>query len=318
MALNNNTQSRKWQLTINNPKEHNLGHEELKEILSTLKLEYWCMCDEIGDNGTYHTHIFIYSKSPKKFSTIKNKLPIAHIEACKGKASQNREYIRKEGKYKDTDKAHTNLIDTFEEWGEMPNEQQGKRNDIESVYNLLKQDISPMEIIEKMPNQAYNINRMEKLREALTREKFCNINRELEVTYIEGQTGVGKSHYVREQYGNDLFVVSDYKHPFDNYNYQNVICFEEFHSQIRLPAMLQFLDKYPIELPARYSNKTACYTKVLIISNKSVFDQYSYEKNNSPETWRAFLRRIHKHIEFTGFNEYTIDEKFNKVLTKYR
>ena len=43
---------RKWQITINNPMKHGLPHEQIKDNLSTLKsIEYWCMCDEIGEGG---------------------------------------------------------------------------------------------------------------------------------------------------------------------------------------------------------------------------------------------------------------------------
>lgn len=39
----NNTQSRKWLLTINNPSEHGLNHAAICEILEKFKkLDYWC------------------------------------------------------------------------------------------------------------------------------------------------------------------------------------------------------------------------------------------------------------------------------------
>ena len=55
----NNTQSRKWLLTINNPSEHGLNHAAICEILEKFKkLDYWCMCDEEGDEcSTLHTHM---------------------------------------------------------------------------------------------------------------------------------------------------------------------------------------------------------------------------------------------------------------------
>ena len=46
----NDTQSRKWLLTINNPSAHGLNHAAIREILKKFKkLDYWCMCDEEGD-----------------------------------------------------------------------------------------------------------------------------------------------------------------------------------------------------------------------------------------------------------------------------
>ena len=57
-------QSRKWLLTINNPKDLNLTHKEIKTTLSGMKsVVYWCMADEIGEQGTYHTHLYVACSS---------------------------------------------------------------------------------------------------------------------------------------------------------------------------------------------------------------------------------------------------------------
>jgi hypothetical protein len=38
------------------------------------------MCDEIGENGTYHTHVYIALANGVRFNTLKNKFPSAHFE----------------------------------------------------------------------------------------------------------------------------------------------------------------------------------------------------------------------------------------------
>lgn len=123
--MNDKTRSRKWLLTFNNPEKFGFSHDNIKAALSTIKnLGYWCMCDEIGEEGTYHTHLFIYRKDALRFETIKKKFPTAHIDYCLGTTQDNRDYIRKEGKYKNTHKAETNLRNTFDEFGECPQEEQ--------------------------------------------------------------------------------------------------------------------------------------------------------------------------------------------------
>ena len=74
--------------------------------------------------------------------------------------------------------------------------------------------------------------------------------------------------------------------------------FEEFNSQIPIEDMLNYLDIYPLNLPARYNDRTACYTKVYITSNISLYEQYKDVQIYRPETWRAFLRRIDKIYEY--------------------
>lgn len=79
--------------------------------------------DEIATTGTkymQYMHIFICSKSPICFSTLKNRFPVAHIDKANGSVMENRDYLRKEGKWQGSDKEQTNLIDTFEEVGNVP------------------------------------------------------------------------------------------------------------------------------------------------------------------------------------------------------
>ena len=51
-------QSKKWQLTINNPQDCGLDREHLLDILSRFSLEYCALSDEIASTGTPHTHVF--------------------------------------------------------------------------------------------------------------------------------------------------------------------------------------------------------------------------------------------------------------------
>lgn len=83
------------------------------------------------------------------------------------------------------------------------------------------------------------------------------------------------------------------------YNCQPVIAFEEFRSSMRISEMLLYCDIYPIELPARFSNKYACYNSVYILSNWSLEKQYAEVQREDKESWEAFLRRIHKVVIYS-------------------
>lgn len=62
--------------------------------------------------------------------------------------------------------------------------------------------------------------------------------------------------------------------------------------------MLNYCDIYPTELPARYSNKYACYDIIYIVSNWPLEEQYSDMQKTDRASWRAFLRRIHEVVEY--------------------
>ncbi len=286
--------SRKWQITINNPLDHGLPHEQIKTNLSELKsIEYWCMCDEIGEEGTPHTHIYIYAKNAIMFSSLKKRFYEAHLEKCKGTSLENRDYIRKEGKHSESKKKETNIIDTFEEWGEMPVERTSSLKQSEEICEMIKEGYSNYEILERFPSSMNRLQHIEKTRQTYLEEKYKSEFRKLEVVYISGIAGVGKTRFVMDKYGYDkVYRVNKYNNPFDNYKGEEVILFDEFHSQIPITEMLNYTDGYPCLLPCRYQDKTACYTKVYIISNIDLNAQYSEIQKTDRETWKAFLRRI--------------------------
>lgn len=300
MAEPKDTQSRRYQLTINNPAEKKLDHERIKLRLVQMNLVYFCMADEIGlETQAYHTHVFFVTKSPVRFSRVKKLFPEAHIERTLGNAQENRDYITKSGKWADDEKADTKVDGTFEEWGELPQEQgQGFRSDIAEVYQMIADGMSNAEIMAANPEYAGQISRMDKIRQDILAAEYRDKWRDLDVTYIFGPTQTGKTRGVMEKHGySDVYRVTDYSHPFDRYAQEPVMCFDEFRSSLPVGDMLQYLDGYPLALPARYANRQACYETVYIISNIDLKQQYFNVQDNEPATWKAFLRRIHHVIE---------------------
>ena len=301
--MENNTQSRKWALVINNPLDAELDHAAIREILYRFSPAYFCMADEIATTGTYHTHIFLFSPSPMRFSTVKNRFSTAHIEKAYGSAKTNRAYILKEGRWADTDKAETSVSGTFEEWGDLPAEKEEEAPEMFKLIQDLRAGKSVMEIIEDNPKLAFRIREIETLRQAILEEKYSAENRALEVTYLYGASGTGKTWGIFEKHDSkSICRITDYGGKngvrFDAYHCQDVLVLEEFHSQIPISAMLNYLDIYPLTLPARYTDRTACYTKVYITSNIPLEEQYRDIQRYQMETWRAFLRRVQNVIEY--------------------
>lgn len=286
--------SRKFQLTINNPAKHGYDHSRIKSILTEFSgALYWCMCDEIGEQGTPHTHVYLATKNSVMFETLHKRFFGAHIEAAKGSHQENRDYIRKEGKWLDDAKHETNLADTFEEWGEMPPERSSRETQSEQIMAMVSSGKSNAEILREIPGAYSKLNYIEQARQTLLEEQHRNNWRTLDITYIWGETGSGKTRSVMETYGYaNVYRVTDYAHPFDSYKGQDVILFDEFRSSLPLAAMLTYLDGYPVELPCRYANKVACFTKVYLISNIPLEKQYPNVQLDEPTSWQAFLRRI--------------------------
>lgn len=311
-----NLRGRKYLLTINNPTEHGETHDVIIKKLKKYKFMYIALCDETGGQGTYHTHVYIKYQNAIRFKTLKELFPTANIFNALGSSIQNRNYILKDapehhkqsnGSYEYTDttgKRHSgiNHTETFEEFGECPQEEQGRRSDLEQMYSLIKSGYSNAEIIELIPETAIrHIDKINKLRLAYLVDKFKGQRRlDLKVHYVTGNTGLGKSRDILNEYSDEnVYRITDYSHPFDTYQCESVIVFEEFRSSLRLQDMLNYLDIYPVILPARYAPKVACYTTVFVVSNWNFEMQYS-ELQKDPEqksSYEAWVRRFNGYVK---------------------
>lgn len=286
---------RKYQITINNPADKGYTHSTIRAILSKLTgCLYWCMCDEIGQQGTPHTHVYAAFKNAVMFETIQQRFYGAHIEDAHGTHQENRDYIRKEGKYRDTDKASTNLPDTFEEFGELPAESERRVKQSEAILSMIEGGASDAEILRAYPTSLSLLPRIQQTRQTLLEEKYRTVRRtDLKVSYIYGAPGVGKTRSILDKYGDEnVYRVTNYKHPFDGYKGEPVIVFDEFRSSLPLADMLNYLDIYPLMLPCRYADRVACYIRVFIVSNIPIEKQYTDIQYEEPASYQAFLRRI--------------------------
>lgn len=321
--LARDTATRKWQITINNPMEKGLTHDNLKERINEIpNCEYWCMSDEIGQEGTYHTHLFMKFKNAVMFSTMQKRFEGAHFEMANGTSQQNRDYIRKEGKWEKDKKKETNLPDTFEEYGEMPMERQGFRNDLAEQYDMIKQGMSNYQIMEQFDGNI-DISRIERMRLTYLSEQYREKLRDIKVVYIQGPSNCGKTTGVYDRHGfRNVYKVDNWKNPFDTYNCQSILLLDDWRDfNTPITDMLRYLDKFPLVLPARNADKQACYETVYITSNEPLDNVYNHENTKiSEQTREAFLRRIHEvwiyNKDYT-YKAYSRENYFKRKETEF-
>jgi len=273
-----------WIITIPYKDIEPWDDNRLELHLQQLKnIQYYAFQLEKSNNTELlHHQVYLYFGLRVSFITLKEYFPKAHLEARKGTHKQALEYVTK------TD-TRANPTRT---WGNEP--KQGERNDLADIIDLIEQGFTLQQIMLLHPGNylRYRNNiehALQNYKERIVENQF----RKLTVTYVYGKTGVGKTSTIMKHYGfNKVYRVTDYKHPFDTYQGQEIIIFDEFHSQIKIESMLNLLDGYPLRLPARYNDKVAQYTKVYIISNVTFDKQYPNIQKYSKETYDALLRRI--------------------------
>ena len=133
------------------------------------------------------------------------------------------------------------------------------------------------------------------------KSEYEDKERELHATYIYGKSDAGKTTFPRRVLGyrpKQICKVGDYgPGKFDEYNAHDILLFDEFYGQIKITQMNDYLDGQPLFLPARFSNRVACYSKVFVISNYPLDEQYLRERAEGMQSsYEGFVRRIHEII----------------------
>ena len=100
-----------------------------------------------------------------RFGTVKKRFPTAHIDRAHGTVQDNRAYIRKEGKWVDTDKSETRFEGTFKEFGELPDEASEKSPKYARLLQCVKDGMSNKEILAIDPSFAFHLEHIDKLRQ---------------------------------------------------------------------------------------------------------------------------------------------------------
>lgn len=286
-------QSRGWIMTI---KAEQYDKDAVEKLLSSYS--YVGQLESGKSTGYLHWQIYIENANPIKFATLKNKFPNGAWFAPRlGTKLQALTYVSK------TDTAQGVKIRN----GEINMTEDGKRSDLEGFAELIRGGASVNEVIYNNNKAVKYANWLDRLKKAVDEEERASKWRVLDVEYMWGSTGVGKSRSLNDRF-DDMYVVSNYEHPFDQYRGEDVIVFDEFSSQLPIELMLRALDGYKFYLPSRYEDRLALYTKVFIVSNKSLADQYPWVQQQNPEQFKALRRRINRvnHIDLPLYEDISV------------
>ena len=181
---NGNKQDYKFLLTINNPDKYGYDFDKIKSILVVKpNFVYFCMAMEKGK--TLHIHVFIAFSSRVRWSTVKRLFPEAHIDVCKGTVSDNVNYIKKSGKWKEDPKHKTSIKGTFREYGERPPDSSGHEIDMTELFDMINAGMSSYEIICQNQDYMLHLSTIERTRTTILQAKYSNERRlDIHVVYI--------------------------------------------------------------------------------------------------------------------------------------
>jgi hypothetical protein len=330
-GANANPQAFDWMLRFNRWKvaDHSeVKLAEVREIMGdwawTGELERGLESTETNENGYEHWQVFIQAPSKIRFSTIHKRLKAhgldgSYIKKREGTVQGCIDYVRKSGSWADKEKARTRLdgpftfgkLDLRDQQGKKKTDTDKKESNLKVLSDCLDNGMTPDEIL-KDPYLRMKSSRalgwMKASYNAIHSHfdpKWKLEDREVDVTYIYGDAGAGKTSWALSGDREDIYVadfITDdatgradpnaWRHVFDEYLGQSVLVLDDFYSSIPFNYLLHLLDRYPLQLEARNFNRWAGWTKVIITSNIPLAEQYPWISNENGR--RASLnRRIH-------------------------
>lgn len=259
--------------------------ESAKLYLQSLEgMRYVIFQIEKGENeNTEHIQGFITFRHPKRFQTMKNVLPIAHLEEARGTSVQCRDYCSK---------PDTRVIGPFE-YGTFDGERE--RTDIRDFVDLAKAGASKEDICRLFPSLFLKSGHRIDAIYSTQFEKYQNQCRNVKVTYIYGKSGVGKTTKVRREFGvKNAFWVHVYDNSmFTNYKGQDTLVLDEFTDNMKIQNLNLLLNTEPVELRGLNCLKYGAYHQVYIISNYAPTELYKEIQVKQPDIFQTFYRRLH-------------------------
>lgn len=258
-----------------------------RQKLDDLLNEERCVCgtyqvERSPTTGRLHLQFYLEFSNPRALRTIQRKLG-SHVEARRGSARQAWDYCTKE----------ESRVEEGRSKGTRPEPNQaGKRNDWEEIKELFEAGGSVDDVYLTNPGlYARNPVALQRLWERANKAT----DRDVQVLYIWGPSGTGKSWWVHEHYPNAYRLdmrPSSGEPWWDGYANEDVVVIEDFRSAtIRFDTMLRILDRYPVRLPVKGASCSARYSTVILTSNEDPQVAYLNELDQTP-----FLRRLSKVI----------------------
>lgn len=216
----------------------------------------------------------------------------------RGSFKQNEEYCSKESK--------------LTKYGPEPTQAQGERNDINNIYDLLKEGKRDLEIIEATSFGAYSrtLRAQDRVR-MLLKPRW---EKKRQIILIHGDPGVGKTSWAYEQFP-DLFEMAIQEKTlwFDGYNGEETVLIDDYEGELYLTTLLKTLDVYLRRVPIKGAFTWMEAKRIILTTNTHPSRWYSWQGRENKED--ALRRRF---IDYGYIVANTRDNIMRKVnIEKY-
>jgi len=244
-------------------------------------------CESAPETGKEHIQGYMECENAKSVKAACAAIGLphgTHMEKRKGTPAQAAQYCKK---------AETRLIDTdpYEEGIISAEPKQGKRTDIETVMNAVKEGMHEKEMWETFPGEmARNYKAVDRYKSLLLPEHRTWMTKGI---WYWGPTGAGKSHKVFEDYDSKthyIYEVSD-NGWWDKYQGQEIVIINDFRGEIKYAQLLTLIDKWPKTVSRRGTYPIEFVAKEIRIT-ASMPPQVCYSGVAEKESINQLIRRL--------------------------
>lgn len=304
--------ARTWFMTIWPQALENMGLcSDIEHDPEQVKKELQDYFDDIGgqhytaicksSEGKYHIHDVVTFDSAKRLKAVAGLYGKSHCEVLRGTKDDAKSYIDKSGKFEE--KGEEIIL----KWGnpDAIANNRGNRTDLKQFDELIARDdfnlLEFLQTLDKDYDIKYYTGRFSRAR-ALEAQDF----RRVEVYYIEGEAGSGKTRGAVElasKWGTYFKCSVDEKSsfPFDGYCCEKTIILDELRPGVFSHAyLMQLLDGYRLNVNVKGGNMPACWTKIIISTALPLSEWYRECYGGKifidiENKKKQFLRRIKYH-----------------------
>ena len=231
---------RSYSFTLNNYTDDDIV------LLKAINYRYIIFGKEVGASGTPHLQGMVVFLNPISFSSMKKKIPKAHLEPTKIQHA-SMEYCKKE--------------DDFFEDGIPP--KQGQRTDIEEVKEIMKDGGNIRSVIE-------HASSYQAIKYAEIRMKHFETPRSHKpyVKWLYGSTGVGKSKQAYEETeGHDTYTAMSTGRWFEGYDGHTHVIIDDIRKDfMKFHELLRLLDRYEMRIECKGGSRQFVATNITITS----------------------------------------------------
>lgn len=298
-----NSRCTDWTFTLNNFSV--LEYRALCKLGESDLVSYMKFQGECGSkNSTPHLQGFVQFTNRVTFKSLRNMFPRAHWEKRRGRPAAAAGYIA-DFEEDGSKKYYPELCERFEV-GELDETTQGKRTDLEDIYESLKADVSMLEIMEKYPGTYIRcrqniLNTKVDLKMAKAR-RATPIN----VIILWGDAWSGKSRMAqelckeackeKESYVSLTPKLTDYKQQ----NFPRVIYMEEFSgSDLTMSEFKRYFDPNASQVTINQRNVDYPFLVEFCVITSQYNPATWWQKANDQDQM-AIYRRITRCIQFKG------------------